>query len=97
MDAVYEAVPIACDILIGANLCYNVDLFDALLATVLELAQIKSAKIFIATEQRWDNVDAAWDAALLRSGPEVVDQWELRRSARLPRPVKCVELRVRDE
>jgi hypothetical protein len=97
LDAVYEAVPNACDIIIGADLCYNMDLFDALLATVHELAQIKSAKIFIATEQRWDNVDAAWDAALLRSGLEVVDQWELRRSARLLRPVKCVELRVRDE
>ena len=97
LDALYEAVPNGCDVIIGADLCYNMDLFDALLATMHELAVARGAKIFIATEQRWDNVDAAWDAALLRSGLEVVEQWELRRSARLLRPVMCVELRVCDE
>ena len=67
IDAVYEKVPTGCDLVLGADLCYEVDSFPALLDTLHELALIRGARVLLATEQRWDHVNAAWKAALTNS------------------------------
>lgn len=97
LDAVYEVAPDGCDIVLGADLCYNKKSFDPLLATIYELAHIRGSKVFIATEQRWEDMDEAWNAAMARSKMEVVDEFEIEGPHRLPRPVMCAELRVREE
>jgi hypothetical protein len=80
---------------IGADLLYNPENFDALLATMLELAQMREARVFIATEQRWDLVNKEWNLALDRSGFERGAEVVLPTSSRLPRPVVCLELLIR--
>jgi predicted nicotinamide N-methyase len=96
-DAAYDAAPEGCDVVLGADLCYNPKLFDALLETLAELAAVRGARTFVAVEQRWDFVNQAWEAALARSRMELLAQFELPRPDRLPRPVLCFELGVRDE
>ena len=97
LDAVYEVAADGCDIVLGADLCYNKKSFDPLLATIYELAHIRGSKVFIATEKRWEDMDEAWDAAMARSKMEVVDEFEIKGPHRLTRPVMCAELRVRED
>ena len=137
LDQVYDVAPEGCDLVLGADLLYNPENFDALLGTLLELAQIREARVLIATEQRWENVNEEWERALARSGFEVVQPpstaavvaatvgatdevvargrgtcsgdgggdggfsaemmgIRLPTSKRLPRPVTCIELRIRE-
>ena len=93
LDACYEVAPEGVDLVIGADLLYNPDNFDALLATMLELSQIRGARILLATENRWGNVNSQWNDALARSGLcQVGEPIALPTPSRLPRPVELVEL-----
>ena len=96
-DAVYDVAPTGCDVVLGSDLCYNPDLFDALLRTLHELAQIRGSRVLVATEQRWEHVNECWAAALARSQLECVRTVELPTPPRIPRPVLLQELRVRDD
>mmetsp|Transcript_17165 Transcript_17165/g.44637 ORF Transcript_17165/g.44637 Transcript_17165/m.44637 type:complete len:211 (-) Transcript_17165:2-634(-) len=44
VDAVYDVAPSGCDLIIGADLLYQPAVFDALLATLAELQQIRDAR-----------------------------------------------------
>ena len=94
-DAAFEVAPEGCDLVLGADLCYNPDLFDPLLETIHELVIVRDARCFIAVEQRWEGVNDAWAAALARSCLEERVQFELPCPDRLPRKVLCFELGVR--
>lgn len=98
LDACYDVAPEGVDLVFGADLLYNPDNFDALLATMLELAQIRGARILLATENRWGTVNHQWEDALARSALEQVGEAiELPAPSRLPRPVLLVELRPRED
>lgn len=93
LDACYDVAPEGVDLVIGADLLYNPANFDALLATMLELAQIREARILLATENRWGTVNSQWKDALARSGMEQVGgPIPLPAPSRLPRPVMLIEL-----
>ncbi len=79
------------------DLCYNIEMFSPLLETLHELCIIRGARVFLATEQRWDHVNEAWAAALARSHMEQIDEFEVETPATLPRRVLCVELQARAE
>jgi predicted nicotinamide N-methyase len=96
-DACYDVAPEGVDLVVGADLLYNPANFDALLVTMLELAQIRGARILLATENRWGTVNSQWDDALMRSGLEQVGEpITLPAPSRLPRPVVLVELAPRE-
>ena len=64
---------------------------------MLELAQIRGARILLATEKRWGTVNSQWEDALARSGLEQVGEpITLPAPSRLPRPVMLVELTPRE-
>lgn len=79
--------------MIGTDLCCNVDLFDDLLRTIHAIASRREGcRTFVATEQRWDDVNARWMSSLANSKMRCVREWPLPTSSRLPRPVLCAEL-----
>eukprot|EP01043_Picozoa_sp_COSAG02_P029735 COSAG02_NODE_1863_length_10608_cov_128.518508_11_plen_279_part_00 len=93
LDACYDVAPEGVDLVIGADLLYNPNNFDALLATMLELALIRGARILLATENRWGTVNSQYRDSLARSGlEEVGEPIPLPAPSRLPRPVMLVEL-----
>ena len=96
VDAVYDVAPTGCDLVLGSDLCYDPSLFDALLLTLHELAQVRGARVLVATEQRWAHVSECWAAALARSQLECVRTGELETPPRIPRPVLLQELCARE-
>eukprot|EP01050_Picozoa_sp_SAG11_P020617 SAG11_NODE_3508_length_2406_cov_1.835284_1_plen_310_part_00 len=72
----------------------NPDLFDDLCTTLHDLAEARNARVLVATEQRWENVNERWAAAVERSKLEVVLEETLPAHPRLSRTVLLQQLRV---
>jgi predicted nicotinamide N-methyase len=96
-NVVYEAAPAGCDLILGADLCYNHQFFDPLLRSIRTLASMRGADVFVATEQRWEHYGPLWDASLARCHMKVVDEFDLPLHPRMPRQVLCQQLAVCDD
>jgi hypothetical protein len=83
------------DIIIGADVLYCTTNFDALLQTLELLARPRLAPVYLATEQRWSKVSAAWEESLSRSLFYCVRADPLPTPKSLPRAVLLQELRLR--